>query len=425
MIQLVLSFFVLLVIGVPIALGLGVAGIIGIYVEGFAIDNAIRRMFGGIDKFILLAAPFYILAGEIMNRGGITDRLIRLAVVIVGRIKGGTAYANLVTSVIFAGVSGTAIADVAALGKVFINGMEKEGYRREFAAAVTVASALIGPIIPPSVIMLIYAAVANISVIQLFIAGVVPGILLAFACAVVIVWKGRTDKFPISHIRVERREIPILARDGVLVVSIPVFIVVGTLSGAFTASEAGGVAVIYAILLGLFVFRNLDLKGLVGALVSSARMTASLFLIIACAAIASYVLVISGTSGLLISYGSVFQGNAELFLLAVIVFTVLIGFFIESGVLVMVFAPLLIPIATLLGIDPFHFAIVFLLAGNLSLITPPVGVVLFAACRIGDIGIGKLFREVFPFFLAELGVVCLIAYFPGITLFPLRLLGFQ
>jgi len=425
LIQLVLAFLVLLVIGVPIAIALGVAGIIGIHVEGFAIDNAIRRMFGGIDKFILLAAPFYILAGEIMNRGGITDRLIRLAVVLVGRIKGGTAYANVVSSVIFAGVSGTAIADTAALGKIFIHGMAKEGYRKEFAAAVTVASALIGPIIPPSVIMLIYAAVANISVIQLFLAGVVPGILLAFACAVVIVWKGRSDNFPISHIRVERREIPGLARDGILVVSIPVFIVVGTLSGVFTATEAGGVAVIYAILLGLFVFRNLDFKGLIGALVSSARMTASLFLIIACAAVASYVLVISGTSRMLISYGSVFHGNPELFLLSVIVFVILIGFFIESGVLVLVFAPLLIPISNSLGIDPFHFAMVFLLAGNLSLITPPVGVVLFVACRIGNIGIGKLFREVFPFFLAELGVVFLIAYFPGISVGLIRLLGFQ
>ncbi|MCC5999473.1 MAG: TRAP transporter large permease [Pararhodobacter sp.] len=425
MIQLVLAFLILLVVGVPIAFALGVAGLIGIYVEGFALDNAVRRMFGGIDKFILLAAPFYILAGEIMNRGGITDRLIKLTIVLVGRIKGGTAYANVMSSIVFAGISGTAIADTAALGKVFIHGMEKEGYRKEFAAAVTVASALIGPIIPPSVIMLIYAAVANISVIQLFIAGVLPGIILAFACALVIAWKGRSENFPISQIKVARREVPGLARDGILVVSIPLFIVIGTLSGAFTASEAGGVAVIYAIFLGLFVFRNLDVRGLVDAFINSARMTASLFLIIACASIASYVLVISGTSGKLIAMGSMFQGSPETFMLSVIVFVILIGFFIESGVLVLVFAPLLIPIANSLGINPYHFAMVFLLAGNLSLITPPVGVVLFVACRIGNIKVGTLFREVLPFFLAELAVVFLIAYFPGISLWLIRLVGLQ
>ncbi|TVQ41564.1 MAG: TRAP transporter large permease, partial [Wenzhouxiangella sp.] len=373
----------------------------------------------------LLAAPFYILAGEIMNRGGITDRLIKLTIVLVGRIKGGTAYANVMSSIVFAGISGTAIADTAALGKVFIHGMEKEGYRKEFAAAVTVASALIGPIIPPSVIMLIYAAVANISVIQLFIAGVLPGIILAFACALVIAWKGRSENFPISQIKVARREVPGLARDGILVVSIPLFIVVGTLSGAFTPSEAGGVAVIYAIFLGLFVFRNLDLKGLVEAFTNSVRMTASLFLIIACASIASYVLVISGTSSALISVGSMFRGSPEAFMVSVIVFVILIGFFIESGVLVLVFAPLLIPIANSLGINPYHFAMVFLLAGNLSLITPPVGIVLFVACRIGNIKVGTLFREVLPFFLAELAVVFLIAYFPGISLWLIRLVGLQ
>lgn len=424
MIQLILAFFVLLLIGVPIAFSLGIAGLIGIYAEGFAIEGAVRRMFGSIDKFILLAAPFYILAGEIMNRGGITDRLIRLTVVMVGRIKGGTAYANVMSSIVFAGISGTAIADTAALGKVFIPGMEKEGYRKEFAAAVTVASALIGPIIPPSVIMLIYAAVANISVIQLFLAGVVPGLLLALACAAVIFWKGRSGEFPVTHIRVERREIPRLALDGTLVISIPLFIVVGTLSGAFTASEAGGVAVLYAIFLGFFVFRNLDLRGLIDALMSSARMTASLFLIIACASIASYVLVISGASSMLISFGAVFQDNPGAFMVSVIVFVILIGFFIESGVLVLVFVPLLLPIANSLGINPFHFAMVFLLAGNLSLITPPVGVVLFVACRIGNIKVGTLFREVLPFFLAELAIVFLIALFPELSLGLLWLVGF-
>jgi TRAP-type transport system large permease protein len=233
---LALAFAFLILIGVPIAFALGLAGVAGMLATGLNLITVPTRMFTGIDSFVLLAAPFYILAGDLMNRGGITDRLIRLAQLVVGRIAGGTAYANIVASVFFAGISGTAIADTAALGQIFIRGMEKEGYKREFAAAVTVASSVIGPIIPPSVIMVIFAAVSQVSVIQLFLAGIVPGLMLGGACAVVVWLYARAGHLPVSAVSVRRHEVPRLALDGVLVATLPAIIVLGTLSGAFTAT---------------------------------------------------------------------------------------------------------------------------------------------------------------------------------------------
>ena len=211
MIPLAIAFAVLILIGVPIAFALGLAGAVGMLAMNLNLVTVPTRMFTGIDSFVLLAAPFYILAGDLMNRGGITDRLIRLAQIIIGRIRGGTAYANILASVFFAGISGTAIADTAALGQIFIKGMPKEGYTKEFAAAVTVASSIIGPIIPPSVIMVIFAAVSQVSLIQLFVAGIVPGLLLGAACSVVVFLYARAGHLPVSSVRVERKEVPRLA----------------------------------------------------------------------------------------------------------------------------------------------------------------------------------------------------------------------
>jgi tripartite ATP-independent transporter DctM subunit len=415
MIAVAIAFLVFLVLGVPIAFALGLVGVVGILDRGFALVSVPSRMFTGIDSFILLSAPFYILAGEVMNRGGVTDRLIRFAQLVTRGLRGGTAYANTVASIIFAGISGTAIADTAALGQVFIKGMPKEGYSKEFAAAVTAAGSMIGPIIPPSVIMVIFAAVSRVSVIDLFMAGVVPGFLLAVAVAAVIFVKGRGGRLPTSSISVARAEIPRRALDTLLVVSLPVLIVVGTLSGAFTATEAGGVAAVYAMLLGLLVFRHLDLGGLWSALVVSARTTSSLFLIIAAATVVSYVLALSGVNQLAAGFADVFAGDPTLFMLAVMGLLLVVGCFLEPGAAIVVLVPLLFPVARTMGIDPLQFAMLMVLTLTLGLITPPVGVCLFVACRIGEMPISALVKALVPFFVAQLGVVILIILFPSLS----------
>lgn len=409
------AFAVFLFLGVPIAFALGLAGVIGIVADNLNLVTVPQRMFTSVDKFVLLAAPFYILCGEIMNRGGLTERLILLSKALVGRVRGGTAYANIVASVMFAGISGTAIADTAALGQIFIKGMPKEGYTKRFAAAVTVASSMIGPIIPPSVIMVIYAAIAQMSVIQLFVAGIVPGLLMALACAAVVFFYGVRGDLPKTDFRVPRREFVPLARDGLLVFSLPVFIVVGTLSGAFTPTEAGGLAVVYAMILGFLVFRNLTLRGLWASLVSTGRTTATLFLIIACVSIASYVLTIGGVGRMAAGMADVFAGQPILFMFAVAVVLIILGCVIDPGVQILLFVPILMPIARSMGIDELQFSMVILLVGNLSLITPPVGVILFVACRIGDIKVWPMFTAVFPFLVAEFAVVVLLIFFPVLS----------
>lgn len=415
MIWLGIAFAILLVVGVPIAFALGLAGIVGMVVGNFNLVTVPQRMFTSIDSFVLLAAPFYILAGEIMNRGGLTDRLILLSKAMVGRFRGGTAYANIVASVFFAGISGTAIADTAALGQIFIKGMPKEGYKKRFAAAVTIASSMIGPIIPPSVIMVIFAAIAQVSVIKLFIAGIVPGLLMGLACALVVFFYGLKGELPKTDFRVPRKEFIPLARDGVLVASLPVFIVVGTLSGAFTATEAGGIAVIYAMVLGFFVFRHLTVKGLWQSLVLTGRTTATLFIVISCVSIASYVLTLGGIGQITGRMVEVFEAQPILFMFMVALALLVVGAVIDPGVQVLLFVPILMPIAREMGIDEMQFSMVILLTGTLSLITPPVGVILFVACRIGDIRVWSMFKAVIPFLLAEFAVVVLLIHFPVLS----------
>lgn len=415
MILVFVAFLVLLAVGVPIAFALGLAGTVGVIDHGFALIAVPTRMFTGIDSFILLSAPFYILAGELMNRGGVTDRLIRFAQLVTRGLRGGTAYANTVASIIFAGISGTAIADTAALGQVFIKGMPREGYTKEFAAAVTVAGSMIGPIIPPSVIMIIFAAVSRVSVVDLFLAGVVPGLLLAVAVSVVIFIKGRNGGLPVSTIEIKRSEVPRITLDTVLVVSLPVFIVVGTLTGTFTATEAGGVAAAYAMLLGFLVFRNLNLGEMWQALVISARTTSSLFLIIAAATVVSYVLALSGINQFAGSLTVVFKGAPILFMLAAMGALLVVGCFLEPGAAIVLLVPMLFPVALKLGIDPLQFAMLIVLTLTMGLMTPPVGVCLFVACKIGNISITSLVKALVPFFLAELGVIVLIVLFPGLS----------
>ena len=413
----VLSLAILLLLGLPISIAFGLAGTIGLLLDDQDLLSVVTRMFAGLDSFVLMAAPFYIVAGEIMNRGGISERLIHLSQIMVGRIRGGTAYANVVSSVLFAGISGTAIADIAAIGKIFIVGMPKEGYTKEFAAAVCVASSIIGPIIPPSVIMVLYAAVAYISVLDLFLAAVIPGLLMGLSCFLMIAYTGYKKDLPKAKITVPRSEIPKLAIDGALVVSIPVFIVVGTLSGVFTPTEAGGIVVVYSAILGLFVFKSLDLKGLMTSMMSSGRLTAGIFLIIACSQVLNYVLVLGGIDQAAGHIVRLFDGQTFLFLLFCAFLFVLIGLALDAGAALLLLAPIMLPIARSMGIDDLHFSMVMILSTTLGLISPPVGIVLFVSCKIGEMRIRDLWKELGPFFYLHLAFLVILIAVPELSTF--------
>ena len=412
MMAVALALVVLLVAGLPISYSFALAGSFALWYTGEQQLSVIGRMFSGLDSFVLMAAPFYVFAGELMNRGGISERLIKLARILVGRIRGGTAYASIVASVLFSGISGTAVADIAALGNIFIKGMHKEGYTKSFAAAVCVASAVIGPIIPPSVIMVLYAAVADISVLRLFLAGIVPGLLLGVSCAVIVYWRGRKGDLPVATITVTRAEVPKLVRDGFLVLSLPAFIVLGTLSGAFTPTEAGGIAVVYAAFLGTFVFRHLDFAGFMHAARSSARLTAGLFLLIAAVEVVNYVLILAGIAEGTGAVLAVFKEHPKTFLLVCVFAFLVIGLALDSGPALLLLAPVMLPITRSMGIDDMHFSMVMIVSVTLGLISPPVGIVLFVACKIGNITMRALWSDLALFFYAEIAVIVLLVYFP-------------
>ncbi|MDI5935774.1 TRAP transporter large permease [Halomonas kalidii] len=417
MIAMSLAFVVMLIIGVPIVFALGIAGAVGLWALDLNLITVPTRLFTGMDNFVLLAAPFYIFAGEIMNRGGITTRLIRLAGLVTRGVPGGTAYTNVSSSVLFAGISGAAVADTAALGQIFIKGMPEEGYDKNYAAAVTIASSIIGPIVPPSVIMIIYAAVTRQSVIDLFVAGIVPGLMLAGVMWLVIWWQARGGRLPRSSFKVERHEVATLVRDGLLVMGLPVLIVGGTLSGIFTATEAGGVAVVYALIISWFVFRTMDLGSLWDALKRSARVTATIYLIIAAATVVSYVLTIGGIGGWVQGFAMQFADNPTLFLMVLVGVLLLVGTFLEPGAAIVLIVPMLMPVTASMDIDPLQFAMVVILPLTLGLITPPVGVCLFVACRIAESPVFPIFRAVLPFLVAEIGVVIMLVFVPALSSF--------
>jgi tripartite ATP-independent transporter DctM subunit len=417
MIAMAIVFVVMLVIGVPIVFSLGIAGAVGLYALDLDLISVPTRLFTGMDNFVLLAAPFYVFAGEIMNRGGITSRLIRLAGLLTRGVPGGTAYTNVSSSVLFAGISGAAVADTAALGQIFIKGMPEEGYDKNYAAAVTIASSVIGPIIPPSVIMIIYAAVTRISVIDLFVAGIVPGLLMAASLCLVIWWQARDGRLPRSNYKIEKSELGTLVRDGLLVMGLPGVIVGGTLSGVFTATEAGGVAVIYALIISWFVFKSLNLAELWSALRRSARVTATIYLIIAAATVVSYVLTIGGIAIWVQDFARLFSDNPTLFMMALAGVLLAVGTFLEPGAAIVLIVPMLLPVTMGMNIDPMQFAMVVILTLTLGLITPPVGVCLFVACRIADSPVSSIMKKVFPFFVVEVGVVLLLVLVPELSSF--------
>jgi tripartite ATP-independent transporter DctM subunit len=418
-----IALVLLLLSGLPIAFAFGLAAAVALWSEQLPMLSMASKMFAGLDSFVLLAAPFYIVAGELMSRGGIASRLVRFATMLVGRIRGGTAYAVVCASVMFAGISGTAIADIAALGQIFIKSMAREGYSKAFAAALVAAGSIIGPIIPPSVIMVIYAAVADLSVLKLFLAGILPGLMLGVACGVVIFIKGVRGELPSTSFTVAPEERGKTWRQGLLVLTLPAFIVFGTTSGVFTPTEAGGIAAAYAFFLAFFVFRELDRRSALQCFRAAARMTAGLFLLIATVEVVNYVLIMAGIEDWTRSLLEVFQGRPVLFMLACIVAFLVIGLALDAGPALLLLAPVLLPLSRQMGIDDMQFSMVMIVSCTMGLISPPVGIVLFVACRIGEMTLSVLWRELRWFFLAQIGVIVLLALVPGFSTWLPSLMG--
>jgi tripartite ATP-independent transporter DctM subunit len=415
---------VLLLIGVPVAFSLGLAGMLGVWMSGLPLSVTATRLFTGVDSFVFLAVPFYILAAEIMSTGGITARLIAIGSALTSWLPGGTAFSNIGTSVLFAGISGSAVADAAALGKVFIEEMPKEGYTKEYSAAVTAASSIVGPIIPPSGLAILMAAVTGLSVIDLFLAGILPGLLLAGACAAVVAVDALRGRLPKPRrMQFQKDGLSRMLLETIAVLTLPAIILGGMIAGIYTATEGGGIAVAYAIFLSTVVFRVMTLRGLWLAFMRAARTSASIYLLVAAATILSYALNILGISSWVSGTAALFQDSPILFLFAIAGLMLVLGTFLDIGAAILIFAPLIMPVVYQLGIDPMQACMVIMLTLAMGLLTPPVGVVLFVVMRVGGIGMWPLIRALTPFLLAQLAAICLLCLIPEISSFLPKLLN--
>ncbi len=408
------SFMLLLLLGVPVASSMMLSSILSIFMSGLPINVMAERMLGAVNSFTLLAVPFFIFAGVIMNRAGLTSRLVRVAQFFVGHFHGGTAQVNVVASMFFSGISGSASADAAALGAMIIPTMKKEGYDPGFAAGITAAAATIGPIIPPSIVMVIYGALTNLSIGALFIAGVVPGILIGLALMAVVAVIARRKDYPRQE-RIPWREGPAIILPALPALLAPVIILGGIFSGAATATEAGVIACVYGLIIGLFVYRELKLSDLLPLLIETAEVTAVPVFILASAAIFGFVLTINGFGFIV---GGFLQGittSPTILLLIVVVLLMIVGLFVEGTAAMLIFVPVFMPLVKLYHLNELQFALIVIVTILIGTVTPPVGLQLYIASSIAKVSIDKV--VVWPFVFVMLLIVLAMVFLPQIVTF--------
>jgi tripartite ATP-independent transporter DctM subunit len=419
-------FLVFLMLGLPVVFGLLAAPAILLWLNGQERDIVLlyRNVYEGMNSFPLMAIPFFMLAGELMNRGGISARIVGFAQAMVGHFRGGLAQVNVVDSMLFAGISGSAVADVSALGSIIIPQMEKKGYPRPFAAAITAASAIIGPIIPPSGIMIIYAYVMGESVAALFLAGIVPGILIGVALMITIKLMANRYNLPEALPRASWADAGRAGAAAFWPLMTPVLLMGGILTGVFTPTEAAAVAVGYSFIISLFVLRTLTWADIPGVLTRAGITSAVVMLLVGAAMAFKTVAALAHTPELLASTLLTITENPLLLLLLVNLLLFIVGMFLDAGPAIIILGPILGPIFASLGVDPVHFAIVMVVNLTVGLLTPPMGLVLFATSAVSGLRVETIARAVMPFLLVEFLVILLITYIPAISLTLPRLAGF-
>ncbi|TDR88157.1 TRAP transporter large permease [Enterovirga rhinocerotis] len=418
------GFFLFILMAVPIAFAMGLAIIFTIWWQGsLPMTLMAQRTLVGADSYALLAIPFFILAGNLMNVGGITTRIIDLAMAMVGRFRGGLALTSVTAAMIFSGLSGSAAADASALGKVLIPAMKRQGYHPGFAAALMASACVNGPIIPPSIPLVIYGLSAGkgVSIIALFIGGLIPGILLGIALMIAAYWISVKRNYPTTR-KFALREIPGLAIPAIPALLMPVIILVGVTGGIVTVTESATVAVVYAFLVGIFVYRQLKLADLWPMLVQTALDTALVMFIIALSAGFAWLLAVSGTTAWLAQLIAGVSKDPLVILMLINVLLLIIGIFMEPLPAMLIMMPVLIPVVSAVGIDLVHFGLVMVFNLCLGLLTPPVGILLYICANFAGIKLEEEVKEIWPFFGAGLAVLFIITVFPQTVLWLPNLL---
>jgi len=419
-------FVMLLALGMPVVFALlagpGLSLLLDQQQSYFA--ALLSRLYNGIDSFPLLAVPFFILAGEIMNSGGITARIVRFSQSLVGHVRGGLAQVNILSSMLFAGISGSAVADASAIGKMMVPAMEQNGYKRSFAAAVTAAAAVIGPIIPPSGIMILYGFVMNLSIGALFAGGIVPGILMGLGLMGVTRLLARRYGLPVSAERASWRERGAALRGAVLALMMPVILLGGMLSGLFTATEAAAVAAGYALVVTRFLLRSLSFAEMRRVFVATAVQSGVILMLVGAAVTFGWLVTVSGMAERMAQALLTVTDNPLVLLLLLNLMLFVIGMFLDAGPAILILGPVLSPVFTSLGIDPVHFALIMCINLTVGLATPPMGLVLFVTASVARERVEPIVRALLPFLAVEFFVIGLVTYFPALTLTVPRWLGF-
>jgi tripartite ATP-independent transporter DctM subunit len=411
------SFFLLLLAGMPIVFAMGLSSAIFLALAAPTIPLTVvpHQIVAGIDNFPLLAIPFFFLAGELMNAVGITQRLVAFASAVVGHIRGGLAYVVIVTNVIMAGFSGTALADASATGSVLIPAMKREGYPAEFAAAVTSAAATIGPIIPPSIPMIIYAVVAEVSVGSLFLAGVIPGLLMGLYLFTTVFVISRRRGYPIDA-WVGWAALWTAMRRAIWALMAPVIILGGIISGVVTATEAGILAVVYSLIVGFFIHRELRVRDLPRIFCRTAVGTAVIMIIVGASGLMGWLVANLRIGEAVVAGVTALTSSPWMVLLLLNVFFLIVGCLMDPLAGLLIFIPVFLPLVKHLHIDPVHFGLVVVLNLMIGLLTPPVGYLLFMSAEMAAVPVDSVIREVMPLLLALMAVLVLSTYWPAMVM---------
>ena len=419
-------FILLLTAGTPVVLALLIGPGVSLMIDGKEVylSALVNRLFSGMNSFPLMAVPFFILAGELMNQGGITQSIVRFSQTLIGHYRGGLAQVNILSSVLFAGLSGSAVADTSALGKMLIPAMEQNGYSRRFAAAVTAASSVIGPIIPPSGIMILYAFIMNVSVAGMFLAGIMPGIMICIGLMLVTSRIAKKRNYPVANEKATWGQRGSAFKSSFLPLLTPVILLGGILAGVFTPTEAAAVAVAYALVVTLFITGTLKPKQLPLVLVNAAVQSGTILLLVGSAVTFAWIITVSGMADTLAQQITQITSNVLLLLLIINLFLFAIGMFLDAGPAILILGPVLAPIFISLGIDPLHFAVIMCVNLTVGLATPPMGLVLFVSASVSGEKTENIAYEMLPFLAVEAFVIFLITYFPAITMTLPRWFGF-
>ena len=422
MVIFLIAFVLLLVIGVPISISIGASAVLGCLSLGYPLVVIGQKMVSGIDSFLLIAVPLFILAGNLMNAGKITEKIFDTAKELVGWIPGGLGHANVVASIIFAGMSGSAVADAGGLGAIEMEAMKKNGYDEDFAGAVTAASSVIGPIFPPSIPLIIYGSVASVSVDQLFMGGVVPGLLMGVLLMVMVLYFAIVRRYERHPFRLRALIRQFLGSIPALIT--PVIILCGFVVGWFPPTEASSIAVIYSLLIALFLYRTLDWKSFKKCLKDSAISSANTLFIIGTSTLFTYVMAMEGISRQFADVILGISSNPNVVLLVINVLLLVLGMVMEPGAILTLMLPVLLPIANGLGLDLVHFGVMVVLNLMIGQVTPPFGVCLFVISDVNKLKLERLYRSILPFLVPLILTLILVTYIPGIvTALPNALLS--